>query len=70
MDVSPNVLRKDTIALIRQIERQIDEVTKAAFDRDCEPCQVRNENGEWSLTPLLQAKATAYNTLVQLQSKK
>lgn len=68
MDISPNVLRKDTVALIRRIDTQIDEVTKVAFDRDCEPHEVRDSTGAWSLAPLLQAKALAYNTLVMLQS--
>jgi hypothetical protein len=70
MDISANVLRKDTVALIQKIERQIDEVTKVAFARNCEPHEVRDSTGAWSLAPLLQAKALAYNTLVLLQAKK
>lgn len=70
MDISTNVLRKDTVALIRQIETQIDEVSKAAFALNCDPHEVRDSTGAWSLAPLLHAKAVAYNTLVLLQGKK
>lgn len=68
MIYSVDALRKDTVALITQIEKQVDEVTKAAFARNCEPAELTDEHGNFSLTPLLLAKATAYNTLVMLQS--
>lgn len=70
MDISPNVLRKDTVMLIKQIDRQIDEVNKEAFRKNIEPSQVRDAAGGWSLAPMLLAKTMAYNTLVMLQNKK
>jgi len=69
MNVSPNVLRKETVALIRDIDRQIDEVKKVSDNVGIQPEQLRDKDGNWAMTPLLQAKATAYNTLVLLQDK-
>lgn len=68
MIYSVDTMRKDTVALITQIDRQIDEVTKVALDHNREPSQVTDEHGSFLLSPLLQAKAIAYNTLVMLQS--
>lgn len=68
MIVSVNELRKDTVALIAQINTQIDEVNKAAFKTNCEPREFRDQNGNWPLIPLLAAKATAYNNLILLQT--
>ncbi len=59
MDISTNVLRKDTIAQIREIDKQLENVS--AFD----PASIPH-----TLAILLNAKATAYNTLVMLQAKK
>jgi hypothetical protein len=59
MDISVNVLRKDTVALIREIDKQLENV--APLD----PAHIPN-----TLAILLNAKATAYNTLVMLQAKK
>lgn len=69
MNVSPDVLRRDTVALIRDIDAQIAEVKKYADSIGAQPSQLRSNDG-WAMTPLLQAKATAYNTLVMLQESK
>ena len=63
MNVSPNVLRKETVALIRDIDKQIDEAKKYAASLKVDDHTV------WVMPQLLQAKATAYNTLVLLQDK-
>jgi hypothetical protein len=68
MIVSPDELRKDIVALITQINKQIDEVNKEANGMGIRPCELRDSSGGWVLAPLLQAKATAYNTLVMLQT--
>lgn len=70
MNVSPDVLRKETVALIRDIEKQIAEIKKVADDIGIHPEQLRDKNSNWVMPPLLQAKAQAYNTLVMLQTKK
>lgn len=69
MNVSPDILRKETVQLIRQIDLQIKEVEKFAAEIGGEPHQLRDREGNWVLPPLLLAKATAYNTLVMLQTK-
>ena len=68
--INDDILRRDTVRLIAQINTQIEEVTKSAQDMGCLPHQVRDADGGWTLTPLLQAKAVAYNTLVLLQHPK
>lgn len=70
MIVSPDALRKETVALIKQIDEQIKEIELFAYARDIASTQVTDGRGNWVMTPLLQAKATAYNTLVLLQTKK
>jgi len=57
MIVNADILRKETIKLIQEIDSQIEWVYKESHD----PTE---------LIPLLQAKATAYNTLVLLQQPK
>jgi len=70
MIVNADSLRKDTVALIRQIDNQIAEVTREAVRMGVPPERVRDSNGNWPLIQLLQAKAQAYNTLVLLQPPK
>lgn len=69
MNVSPDFLRKETVALIREIENELESITKflnEAHDLTSRPdfftpFLVRRSS-------LLAAKATAYNTLVLLQT--
>lgn len=70
MIVNQDSLRRDTVALIRDIDKQIEEITRYAKQINVEPHRLRDAQGNWALTPLLQAKATAYNTLVLLQVTK
>ena len=70
MEVSPNVLRRDTVRLITTIDAQIDEVAKYAEEHGVSSIEYRDANGNWPLIQLLAAKATAYNTLVLLQTPK
>lgn len=70
MNVSPDVLRKETVQLIRDIDKQIAAVEKYAERLGVDPHELHSGSGSWALAPLLLAKATAYNTLAQLQVKK
>lgn len=70
MIISPDILRRDTIRLLKQIDEQIDEVNLQAVNKGIEGYQFRDGNGNWPMIPLLLAKTQAYATLVQLQSKK
>jgi hypothetical protein len=68
--INEDILRRDTIRLMAQINAQIGEVEKEAKRRGIETYQVRDVTNNWVLIPLLQAKAQAYNTLVLLQVKR
>jgi hypothetical protein len=71
MIITPDILRRDTIQLLKQIDLQINQVQREAARVGVEPHQLRESpNGSWSMTPLLLAKAQAYATLVQLQTMK
>lgn len=70
MNVSPDILRRETVQLINQIDKQIEEIRKSAVKLGTEPHRLRDSAGNWVMTPLLLAKAQAYNTLVLLQEKK
>lgn len=70
MIVSPDILRRNTLGLLQQIEVQIDEVKEEAKRMGIPPEKLRNYNGEWAMSPLLLAKAQVYSTLVLLQAKK
>lgn len=61
-------LRKDTAALITQIDKQIAAVEARGKEMGIEPHMMQDSQGYWPMIPLLSAKATAYNTLVMLQS--
>jgi hypothetical protein len=70
MNVSPDVLRKETVQLIKDINKQIDAVEKYADRVGTEARLLNSGGGNWAMSPLLLAKAQAYNTLVLLQEKK
>lgn len=63
-----NELRKDTVAMIRDIDSQIAAVEKRAEEMGIHPHLMQDSQGYWPMIPLMAAKATAYNTLVLLQS--
>lgn len=69
MIITPDILRRDTIALLKQIDLQIVQVQREATRLGIEPHQLRDSNNNWPMVPLLQAKAQAYGTLVLLQTK-
>jgi hypothetical protein len=69
MNVSPDILRKETVQLIREIDRQIAAVEKYAERLGTEAHLLNSGSGNWAMSPLLLAKAQAYNTLVLLQTK-
>lgn len=70
MIITPDILRRDTLALLKQIDLQIIQVQRQATQMGIEPHQLRQSDGSWSMTPLLLAKAQAYSTLVLLQTQK
>lgn len=66
MIVSPNTLRKEISGLLKDIEKQIDEVKKVAEEQHIPPEQLRDASGNWVMNPLLLAKVQAISTLVEL----
>lgn len=70
MIINNDILRRDTLALLKLIDKQINEVNRHAAKMGLEGYQLRDANGSWAMTPLLLAKAQAYATLLQLQTKK
>ena len=70
MIINPDILRRDTVQLLNQIEEQIKVVTEEAQGMGIPPVKLRDGNNNWVMIPLLLAKAQAYSTLVQLQARK
>jgi hypothetical protein len=69
MIVNPDIMRRDTVQLIKQIDAQIEVVTREARDLKIKPEHLRDSKGGWVMNELLLAKAMAYNTLVTLQAR-
>jgi hypothetical protein len=70
MIVDPDILRRDTVQLLKQIDAQINEVKKASKQMGFPPEELKDANGNWVMIPLLLAKAQAYSTLVMLQTRR
>lgn len=70
MIINADILRRETMALLRQIDAQIEEVKKEAQSMGVPPSTLRDSSGGWAMSPLLLARAMAYSTLVQLQVPK
>lgn len=66
MNVSKNELRKQTVSLIREINEQIEVAQQKAASMKVAPYLLVDTSGNYIMSPLLLAKATAYNTLVKL----
>lgn len=69
MIINDDILRRDTIQLLKQIDMQIQEVEREAKRMGIQSYQLRDSNGNWAMSPLLAAKAQAYSSLIQLQKK-
>lgn len=70
MIINDDILRRDTIQLLKQIDRQIAEVNRHAAELGIEGFQLRDTTGNWVMSPLLLAKTQAYSMLIQLQTRK
>lgn len=70
MFINSEILRRETIQLVREIEEQIQEVKDEAHGMGIPTKKLRDGDNNWVMIPLLQAKAQAYSTLVLLQVKK
>lgn len=66
MITSPDMLRRDTVHTLGQINEIITDVEDEAKKLDIPPTKMRDASGGMVLTPLLLAKVMAINTLVEL----
>lgn len=69
MNVSPNELRKETVAVLGQINDQIRAVQETAAGRGIPAAKFRDENGNWPMVSLLLAKSQCLTTLTQLNEQ-
>lgn len=69
MDVSPNALRKETVAVLNQVDAQIKEVQADAAILMRRPEQIRDQNGNWPMIQLLLAKSQCLATLTELNEQ-
>lgn len=69
MIINEDILRRDTVQLIKEIDAQIEEITHHAAIAGLPRHKLRDANGNWAMSPLLLAKAQAYASLIQLQSR-
>lgn len=67
MIINDDILRRDTIKLIKQVDQQIAVVNQRAAELGIEGFQLRDQNGNWPMVALLLAKVQAHAALVQLQ---
>ena len=70
LTINSDILRRDTVQLLRQIDAQIKEVEAEAQRMGIPAVKLRDANGNWVMSPLLLAKVQAYSMLIQLQTKK
>jgi len=68
MDTNPRVLRREITRHLTDIERQIGQVYRRAEEMHTEAFLIRDEKGNFLLTPLLVAKAQCLHSLTLLQS--
>jgi hypothetical protein len=66
MITSPDLLRKETVASLSNINSMIKDLEDRAERIGTSPYRMRDSNGALELAPLLLAKIMAVNTLVHL----
>lgn len=66
MNVSPDTLRIQTLSVLADINKQIDEVKREADRLGILPEQVKDSFGNWILIPILASKMSAVATLTEL----
>lgn len=70
MNVSPNELRRQTVQVLNQIDKQIKVIETEAAVRNVSPATLRDERGNYVISPLLLAKAQCLNTLALINDKR
>jgi len=67
MIINDDILRRETLQLLKQIDMQIKVVEAEARRMGIEAVNLRDSQGNWVMSPLLLAKVQAYSMLIQLQ---
>jgi hypothetical protein len=70
MNVSPNELRKETVATLKAVELVITSVEDEAHIRNVPPQNLVDQNGSRVMAPLLLAKVQCLHTLTLLNEKR
>lgn len=70
MNVSPNELRRQTVATLKQVNAAIESVTAEALVNGIEPTDLKDARGDWVILPLLSAKSQCLNTLALLNEQR
>lgn len=68
MEISKDILRKEMISLLTEIDLQMGELERIAERRGVIPQHIRDDNGSWPMIALLAAKVQAVSTLAQLRN--
>lgn len=68
MRVNVDILRRDTVQLLRDIDAQINEIKAEADKLGIPARKLRDANNNWVMSPLLLAKVQALSTLVELNN--
>jgi hypothetical protein len=69
MNINENALRQAARETLLDVNKSIAEIERQAKRMGTEPHIIRDEHGNWTLTPLLAAKAQLLHSLVLLQTK-
>lgn len=70
MIINDDILRREMIQLLKQVNCQIEEVNRHADQAGIQGYQLRDANGNWVMAPLLLAKTQVLAAIIQLQTKK
>ena len=70
MIISPDILRKELLSLLTQIDLQIARLDEEAKMINLLPEQLRDYNGDWVMIPLWSAKSNVLSALVQLNQQR
>lgn len=68
MITSPDLLRKETVACLTQINKVIEEIEEEAKRVGLPPHKMRDSSNNFVLAPMLLAKVMAIHTLTDLNS--
>ncbi len=68
MIINKDSLRRDLIAIKKDIDAQIEEVENQAEELGIPHTKLRDSRGNFIMIPLLLAKAQVYDSLTRLQS--